>query len=176
MTEPARRHLVVSLLAGAVLWGTVSLGVGYLVGAQRQFSRAPVCRMGQEIAFHSRAVTFIGWFEAESQFRWTDGRRSRIVFRPEALDPARPGDLRLTWNVATTLGRQPVSVTLNGQPVGAFVAAGFGQFKLTVPRALLRPLEDNEITTEQPEARQPGSDDPRYLSHALRSLQLDYLQ
>ncbi len=175
MTEPARRHLVVSLLAGALLWGAVSLGVGYLLGAQRQFSRVPVYRLGQEIAFHSRAVTFIGWFEAESQFRWTEGRRSRVVFRPEALDPARPGDLRLTWSIATTLGRQPVSVTLTGRPVGAFVAVGSGRYTLTVARTLLRPLEDNELATEQPEARQPGSDDPRYLSHALRSLQLDYL-
>jgi len=165
-----------SVILGAILWAAVSLAVGYLLGSARQFSRLPVYHIGQEITHDSTAVTFIGWSAAERGFRWAEGPHTQIVFRPEALDPNRTGNLRLTFAIAFSQGRQPVTLTLNGQQIAVFVAEGGAKIvEMGIPRSLLKPLSDNVIEAQHPDARRPSDADARKLAFAIRSLQFAYV-
>ena len=164
-----------AVLLGALLWLGAAFGTGYLVGAARQFSRLPVYHLSQELPFDSKAATFVGWSAAEREFRWSDGKHAQIIFRPEALDPNRPGSLRLTWQLARSHGQQPVTVRLNGETLGTFTAAGGPeQVRMTVPRLLWKPLADNVLETDHLQANSPGPADPRRLALALRGVQFDY--
>ncbi len=162
-------------IVGALLWAGAACSVGYIVGAQRQFSRLPIVHVGQEIGFDSKVVSFVGWSAKEKAFRWAEDKETQIRFRPGQLDPKRPGDLDLTWTLARSLGRQSVTISLNGQKLGAFTAnGGPGRFRFTVPRALLRPLAENILHAAHPGARRASKNDARKLAMALSSVRLAY--
>lgn len=158
-------------LLGGLLWALAAFGTGYLVGAQRQFSQLPVYHLGQEIAFDSKAVTFVGWSPAEAGWRWSDGPSTAMHFRP--ADPGTGPDLHLELLLQRTSGNQPVTVRLNGQPVGAFqTTGGPARLQFAVPRALIKPLADNELELLHPKAERASPSDSRRLAVALASWRL----
>ena len=172
MTE---RRSTTTVLLGAILWTALAFAIGYLVGAERQFSKMPLFRIGQDIQFDSKNVMFVGWSPPESNFRWSEGKRTAIVFRPEKLDPNHGGNLSMTWTIARSQGEQPVSISLNGKKIADFVARGApGRFTFPVPRELLKELKDNELEAVHPNPVRGGPNDPRKLAIALVGVHLAY--
>lgn len=107
---------------------------------------------------------------ADGAYRWSQGDSSRVEFAAGPALAARPDpvlELRLG-----ALGRQPVTVALNGQPLGGFTLDGFAArtVRLPVPTGLLRSGPGNALAFAVPGATSPGDGDPRRLGVRLVGL------
>ncbi|MDN6855248.1 hypothetical protein QO207_01510 [Pseudomonas sp. CAN2814] len=115
------------------------------------------------------ATGFAGWFGREGDIRWSNGKRAATLFRisPKTLSEGR---LEIRFGA---LGSQRVALRLNGHSLGEFQLQGWDE-RLVIPidpRWLLVEA-DNELEWDLPDARTPGTGDPRTLAIALRELRL----
>jgi len=122
---------------------------------------------GEVCAHSSGRVVFLDWCNAENTHRWSSGTSSAILLMlsPEMLSEF-TGELLLR---AGTLGSQRLTIYLNDKEVY------FGQhndwnleLKLPFSPVLLN-AGRNTLRFELPDARVPGTGDPRILALAIKS-------
>lgn len=114
---------------------------------------------GKAVAAGNDAI-LTGWGPPTDEYRWSGCHTSRIVFRPgdEFQEPSRLV-LAIT---AGSLDEQPVTVRVNGTPIGSLTwndkpwETGFRTQELTLDSALIQPGRINTLTFEFPEAHMPG--------------------
>jgi len=115
----------------------------------------------------SDRVIFLDWCGAEKTHRWSFGTSSAILFmlNSEAL-PEFTGELLLS---AGTLGRQRLTIYLNDAEIYCGQHASWSvELKIPFSPALLN-AGCNTLRFETPDARAPGSGDPRILALAFKS-------
>lgn len=125
---------------------------------------------GDLINHQSNTVGFFSWSFAESTHRWSDGKRSHIIFKVDAHHQFE-GILKLHMG---TLGEQKITISINGTKIYSGVVEAWDKI-LEVPfdQTLLRDSDDaNILAFELPNARQPGNGDQRILALALKSFQI----
>ena len=113
-------------------------------------------------------IGLIGWAAPETEHRWTEGRRAKIVFRVDAsLPDGIPGAIRMN---VVPLGRQRLLWQLNS---GAW-------YELTIdtPQDCLLALApehmlpgENVLRLALPDAHLPGNGDTRTLAIAVREIE-----
>lgn len=112
------------------------------------------------------SIDWRGFSGIEQEFRWTDGRRSAMVFECPQGTPSY-GFLVLKLD---TLDQQRITVNFNGKMVSQVVRSGSHiQFEIPVDN-----LESglNILELELPDARAPGNGDARELGVAVREFEV----
>ena len=125
--------------------------------------------MAQELSYDSDQLIFLRWAEAEDAWRWSLGKSPGLLFMLDTFDPDRTYLLEL---YAGALGRQEVTVSLNGVTLGNLTYEGFDpihQFLIMRGDTLVK--GDNRLRLQIPDAASV-TDDSRVLGLALRSLRL----
>lgn len=151
------------ILACPILHETVKFpqcNSGYAVDLLPPQKKEPV--LGQ-ISFMDPRLGFSGWSTPEPAHIWSLGEHSSISFR---LDNATRLEGRLSLQAAS-FGSQQVTIKLNGTVV--FTGQLNGDQLIDVAQAPYRE-GDNLLEIATPGAHTPGSNDPRVLGLALKSL------
>ena len=130
-----------------------------------------VYRPGERLAYDSPDLLFHRWYAPEDGWRWSRGSSPELIFQLGA-EPVGPCSLTL---YASSLGRQSVTVTMNGKLLEVLEYEGSGPIHrvIFVPGALLRPGE-NVLGMRIPDARSTPKDQ-RVMGLALRHFGLDPL-
>lgn len=115
---------------------------------------------------NSPSVTFVGWSEPEGDFRWSSDDLSSIYFPVERSSYT--GSITI---LATYLGQQRVTVTLNGFILGNYSSQEVrGPISIKFNPNLLEFDGLNTLEFRLPDARMPGNGDVRVLAMALREI------
>jgi glycosyltransferase involved in cell wall biosynthesis/ADP-heptose:LPS heptosyltransferase len=135
-----------------------------------EYSMLPNLRsfsLNETIDHRSTLVDWKGFSGIESDFRWSDGHHSAMLFECPADTEAR-GILLLHL---ACLGQQRIIGYLNGTKVVDTVESG-RHVHLRIP---VRNLESglNRLEFELPDARQPRNGDPRELAIAVRQFTVE---
>ena len=118
----------------------------------------------------SDQVLFLDWSGPEKEHRWSSGISSAILFilNPENLSGF-TGDFLLR---AGTLGSQRLIVYLNDAEIYSG-SHNSGNLELKIPfSAALLEAGRNTLRFELPDAREPGTGDPRILALAIKSFSI----
>ncbi len=113
-------------------------------------------------------VRWIGWSYSELEYRWSNKHESRLEFMWRA-DLNGHVSLRFHFH---SLGSQKIRIQLNGNQLIETKVSGEIQF-LTINATGLK-SGFNSLLFSFPNAHQPGSDDPRVLAMAFRSLSFSH--
>jgi hypothetical protein len=121
----------------------VAAWAGYLVGAQKSFSRIPFYSLGQTITPDAKYAAFENWNLTEAGTLRSAGPRVALFVRPRrVLD----SPLTAIVKLRDASVPQTVSVALNGTPLGTFEAKpGGGSYDVPIPRGALHALQDNDF-------------------------------
>jgi SAM-dependent methyltransferase len=123
-----------------------------------------------DIGPHSQLISWIGFGDSETSFRWTNGKHSSIQFflPPELADAALTTSTRISIT-ADTFGRQRIRVSLNAQPVLKRTGNG-NNLLLDIPITKLR-HGLNTLEFALPDATHAGgAADQRHLGIAIRNI------
>jgi hypothetical protein len=124
--------------------------------------------LGNIIDHQSNTIIYLGWSNAESTHRWSDGKLARIIFKTDAPQNIE-GVLRLHLG---TLGQQRITVSINGTKIYSGVIEAMDKI-LEVPLDKTLLIDGpNTLAFELPDARQPGNGDLRILALAIKSFQI----
>lgn len=117
-------------------------------------------------------LTFAGWSYAEPEFRWSDGKKATLHFKPPQEMQNETISVHLSIH---TLGRQTIQVYCNGHSLTSFdVALSTAEERMfEIPFSVLKPNRINVITFVFPEARRPDSTDQRILAMALHGIKFE---
>jgi glycosyltransferase involved in cell wall biosynthesis len=129
------------------------------------FERLPPLPDESAATHESHCLRFYKFSPAEPNFRWSDDTCAWMVF--DWKGPAEDVALELRFK---TLGRQRVSLGLNGEPLRAGEFEG-DDVRLRAPRAALRP-GPNVLRFDLPLARMPSNGDLRLLAIAFRRVEV----
>lgn len=128
----------------------------------------PVLGLGASIN-HMDNAALHGWYAAEAEHRWSSGELVKVVFRVQA-DTSYEGRLKLKFG---SLGKQRISVLLNGQLLGSYQLDSWrGEIDFSFEPAQLNRNGANTLEFKLPDAHRPANGDERVLALALRSLTL----
>lgn len=115
---------------------------------------------------------FVGFDRAEHGYRWSVGKRSAIEFVPKGV-PRMDEDLVLSLTCGS-LGPQQVGLLFNHRDLGVLhVTATSTLHQVRIPRDSIVDGQLNTLEWIVPDARRPGSGDPRELGISFVSLRLD---
>lgn len=115
--------------------------------------------------------SFIGWSDAETSHRWSDGYQAKILFSLNK-NHKYEGELFIRGPV---FGVQRVVVRLNGVEVADMRLEAVGDccsWRVGFPPALLRADRLNIFEFDLPDARSPGSSDQRILAIGIQRIMI----
>jgi len=137
---------------------------------QRGLKFLPSISPDEVFSHTSDKVIFIDWWGAESTHRWSSGKSAKIVFVLNDQERANfKGGVSMS---AGTLGNQRLGIYLNGHKIyGGQLDAWHTVLDIAFDPSLLK-AGGNSLRFDLPDARQPGTSDPRVLALALRSFSL----
>lgn len=115
----------------------------------------------------SEALTFLGWYPAETGHRWSHEKNASVLFVP-ATNPSKIKAITLRF---ASLGRQRVLIYLNNQFMQQTVLTG-EETELQLPLVERLRNGSNKLHFELPDAQRPGGADARTLALSFKSIQL----
>ena len=168
------RKIVWMLILFLVL-GALGFVAGFMAGSHISFSRLPTVHLGENVSWSSGKIRWDGWSNAENTHRWSNGKKSWIVFR---LNDSFAHDLDnglIHLVVTMTNGDQSVGVKLNNVTIAdeqSLIINKPGDYKLKFPANLLKAGE-NIIELSFPAAARPANGDHRELGIAISTFSID---
>jgi hypothetical protein len=140
--------------------------------------------LGEPVFFnkHNHFTKYLsnGWSSVDAKKIWAIGERSEIVLDLGEL-PSQPHEyelrLRLSLFKTQEVAGHPVSVSLNGVPLGERLISRSTTLQFRVPRVLLEAQQPTVITLIHPHASRPSKSSPdgsdnRLIAVALRSFEI----
>ena len=107
----------------------------------------------------------------EDGYTWTDGTESSLTLFPNIAEPR---DLTATWTWRMAIGSQICQIFANDVLLGDVeIYPGETELSFYIPAYAYDGYDSLTIRFLFPNARQPGSGDPRVLAFAFESLKLD---
>jgi hypothetical protein len=120
-------------------------------------------------SFDSPQLSFENWSHVEPSHRWSLGTLSSVSFSIDAGNQSARRLLVKGWS----LGVQRMGISLNGRKIHDATLTGAPQLLvIDLPSGLLG-IGDNTLKFDLPDARVPGTGDPRTLGFALESIVLE---
>ncbi|HVO90211.1 MAG TPA: hypothetical protein VMV45_16865 [Casimicrobiaceae bacterium] len=136
----AERWITLPVLVLACL---VAAWAGYLVGAQKSFSRIPFYSIGQTITPDAKFAAFENWSLTDAGSLRSQGPRVAVLIRPRRVLDA---PLSMIIKLRDASMPHTVTVSLNGKALGSIKASpGGGTYDLAIQRGALHALEDNDF-------------------------------
>lgn len=132
-----------------------------------------VYRPGEVLSHDSPDLLFNSWYEPEPGWRWTRGHAPELVFRLDAADAEKSFVLALS---ASSVGRQKVDASMNGELLGSFeIDDPEPVHRILVVRGGVLSEGENVLRLVIPGAR-PTDFDERVMGLALRTFSLEPLE
>lgn len=134
----------------------------------KEIDLLPRIRLNFEYTHLTNDIIFNdGWSDSEPTHRWTDGKKSSLLFKIDENITCSPY-LKIT---GFTLGRQFIDILVNGDTVYGNWIEG----RVSIERSFsVETIKNGLIRVEfiMPEARTPENGDPRVLALALQSIRI----
>lgn len=180
-SEKARS--ISTAVAAAILWTLLAAWMLFLWNYQREYrkltvfghlrasAQAPNYDPPAKVDFRDeKHVTWIRWYPAEQDSRWSAGKDVGMLFR---LSASAARSIRaLEFTTMRTLGPNRVTVLANDRPIAHTVLNGPGAFRFEIPPGTLT-AGVNDIEFQLPQVHRPGTMYGRVVGIALVDFELE---